>query len=628
MTELLLAAGSGLLWLAAFAAVTLLVARWFPDEPGPTLLAAYPLFCAAQVLVARLASALGLLTSGAFLVLYAALAVTAAALWIARGPAAPAQPLGGDPGTANETDPDIRLVRRVVLGCAAAVLAGLLLFALVSPVHVWDVLAYHLPMVASYIQNGSLDAWPTQDLRQVFRVNAGELQMLHVALPARSDALVELPNLLGLAVLLVGTLELARLEYGRTALPWLAVAIVLTAPQVLVGAATGKNDLLFVAVVIAAFYWMVRAGLARDGRTTRCIALAALSAAVAAATKVMGLNVLGAVGLLALVLAARRRLPFRAVLQFGVVALLALLALAGDVYWKNFSRSVVPVGISPGEISYTFGPGNITAAARFYLYDLPVRRLLTPQLFEHDFLHYGYLFPVLLAAGCVVAFRQLRERRFVLASLALIGAALFVSVIALRLPIQWDQRFMIWMVPTLAILALSLARRWAPRALVAATAAAASLALVQLALTITNESDGLFMRSAQHLAGTGTLARHADVPNPRYTAMGAGFAALDAAAGPRDSVLYAGTDDSWMYPAWGARFSRYVVGVDDAEQAAAQVRSGRFRFIVVENEAREPIRRAIATTAAGAGYRTLQQADGRVIFVRAITGATRTPSRP
>src|SRR5690606_28689203 len=136
----------------------------------------------------------------------------------------------------------------------------------------------------------------------------------------------------------------------------------------------------------------------------------------------------------------------RGVVLFGVAAAVALLALAGTVYWSNLSRSAVPVGVAPGEVSFTIGPANAIAAARFYLYDLSFKRLVVPQVFEHDFMHYGYFFPFLLLAGTVVALRQFRARRFVLAALALMGGVLFLSVIALRLPIQWDQRFMMWMV--------------------------------------------------------------------------------------------------------------------------------------------------------------------------------------
>jgi hypothetical protein len=196
------------------------------------------------------------------------------------------------------------------------------------------------------------------------------------------------------------------------------------------------------------------------------------------------------------------------------------------------------------------------------------------------------------------------------------GASLVVSVIAVRLPIGWDQRFMIWLVPTLAILALSYIERLDERRVLAITWVAAVLALGNLGLALTLESDKLFSRSALHLVATHSLPRYIDVANQRYPHMKDGFATLDRYATNRDSILYAGTDDSWMYPAWGPRFTRHVEGVWDADHAGKQVSHRQFRFVVVEAEADPEIRRVVAARTADSGYRVLVNANGRTIFVR------------
>lgn len=609
MAEILASLAAAILWGGVFL-LLVLHARRRVDEGA--VLVAYPLFFAFQVVLAKGLSLAGLLTTPAFLAAYVLAIVTGGFLLWRRRPS-PATPAATGAPT---DDPDDVLIRRIVVGCVAVVLGGLAVFTLVAPAHIWDVLAYHLPMVASYIQNGSLEAWPTQDLRQVYRVNAGELQMLNVALLARSDAWVELPSLLGFGVVLVASFELARLALPRRALPYLVVALVLTAPQLILGAATAKNDLAFTAVLLAAFYWTIRAGMDFPHGPGVSLFLAALSGALAAATKVMGLGVLGAVGLLALVLAARGRLRTTHVLAFGGGAALVLLVLAGDVYFANATRSAVPVGIAPGEVVFTIGPRNLIEAARFYVFELGFKRLVIHQVFEHDFMHYGYVYPFLLALGTVGAVRQLRQRRYALAALAVLGTLLFLSVIALRLPIRWDQRFMIWMVPTLAVLAVSVGERLHVRYLLVLTASAASFGLMNLFLTVTTEAHGLFDRSATHLARTGSLARYVDVPNRRYLFMNDGFEALDRVAAPSDSVLYVGTDDSWMYPAWGPRFTRHVEGVRDAQDATARVASRTYRFVVLEDAAVASIHEAVGEQAVTFGYDLLVDADGRTIFVR------------
>lgn len=625
MIELLEATAAGAVWAGVFGVLALAIRDRGAQSFGQAVLAAYPVFFALQVLLANLMGAAGLLTTLAFRLAYGA-ALLGGAVVLVRGGALQRH----FPPTSRraELEPDSLRIRRIVLGSVGILLAGLTLFSLVSPVRIWDSLAYHMPMVASYVQNGALDPWPTQDLRQIYRVNAGELQMLNVALLARTDAWVELPNLLALVVLLTATFELGRLTLRHRAFPYVAVILVITAPQIVIGAASSKNDLVFTAVLLCSFYWMIRAGMSAGSRSGGHVLLAALSSAIAGATKVMGLNVVGAVGLLALVLAIRRRLQVRYVFLFAAGALATLLLLAGNVYLFNLGRSAVPVGVAPGEVHFTVGLANLTEAVRFYVFDLTLKRLVTRPVLEHDFMHYGYLFPFILALGVAAAFLQLRRRRYVLACLTVLGGALFLSVIAVRLPIGWDQRFMIWLVPTLAILGLSLVEHLPLRRVLALTWVATVLAAGNLVLVLALESDGLFRRSAWHLASTGSLARYLDVPNRRYTYMKDGFDTLDRAATAQDSILYVGTDDSWMYPLWGRRFTRRVEGVWDADHAADQIRSRRFRFVVVEGAAMPAIRARAEAGAAESGYSILVAGEDRTIFVRddALTRVGRSGS--
>jgi hypothetical protein len=615
VTELLVAAGAGGLWLLLFGAIVSVAVRRLPER-GAAPLVAYPIFFALQVLLARGLDALGVLTPAALIMAYAALIAVAALDWLRSA----ARPL--ERAANAREDAELVLIRRVVGGTVAAVLIGLAAHALLTPVYVWDVLAYHMAMVASYIQNGSLEVWPTQDLRQIYRVNAGELQMLNVALIARSDVWIELPSLLGLAICLVATYRIGRLAQLPAMWCFAAVALVLTAPQIVVGAGTAKNDLTFTAALLCGFYWFLHAartnhGGGDAGRPVHlAMMLAGLSAALAAGTKVMGLNIVGALGLLGIVLVAKRALRLRHLVGFAAGTAAALLLIAGDVYLGNLGRTEVPVGVAPGEIHFTFGIANVLYAARYYLYELPFKRLVVPQIFEHDFLHYGYLFPVLIVLAAVTTYRQWRERELVLAALALGAAILFVSVVAFRLPIRWDQRFMIWLVPTLAILAVAAGRGLAARHAVAIASAASAIAVLNVAMTLTNEADGLFNRSALHFAATREPARYLDAPQARYAHKHDGFHALDQAASARDSVLFAGGRNSWMYLAWGPRFSRHVEGVWDAEHASVQVAARTFRFVVIEDAADESIHAALAGVIEAAGYAPLVTASGRTIYVR------------
>jgi hypothetical protein len=643
MTELIRSVAAAGLWLGVFTLLVAVVDRIRGVHPldGTGVLIGYPLFGALQIVALELLGPTGLLGTTALTLAHLG-AVVAGLTWLARTRARAAAPASPD-GSATPTrlpdpavDADGPSIRRIGLATVGVTVGALAIFALVTPPHVWDVQAYHMPMVAHYVQNGSLDAWPAQDLRQVVRVNGGELQMTSVALLARSDAVVALPNLLALVVALVATFQIARLLTGKDAPAWLATVLVLTAPQILLGSVTAKNDVVFMALTLCAFYWTLRVALEPGTHLVGRLALAALAAGTAVATKVMGLNVLGTVGLVLLVLSLRRRVPARAAVVFGAIALASVLALAGDVYWQNLQRAeAVPVGTMPGEVHFVSGLANLVAAARFYLYDLGFRRLVTPQIVEHDFSHYGYFFPFLLALGSVAAVRATAgrdDRRRGVRVLALLGSVLFASVIAVRRPIQWDQRFMIWMVPTLAVLSARVLARLRPPSLLVAVSFAAAFSLGSLFLVYTDASDGLFTKSGLHLMHRGELASLVDVPSRRFLAKIDGFAALDRRAAPGDSVLYVGAEDTWMYPAWGRRFARHVRGVYDAEDAGARVAEGVFRFVVIEDDAAESLRVATRRSAEAAGYRVLVDADGRVIFERptgpAPPASPPSPSRP
>jgi hypothetical protein len=293
--------------------------------------------------------------------------------------------------------------------------------------------------------------------------------------------------------------------------------------------------------------------------------------------------------------------------------------LVGDTYWQNLGRSSgIPIGTMPGEIQFRSGLSNLTGAAHFYLYDLSFRRLVTPQVFEHDFSHFGYVFPFAVVLGVVGAARAWwhREQRDTpLGMLALVTAVLFASIVAVRVPIQWDQRFMIWLIPVSSILALSLFRRAHPRAVVAAAAFASALALSNVFIQVTNAEDALFVRSATHLATTGRLASLHDVPPVDFPEKIAGFDRLVQRAEDGDSVLYVGAEDTWMYPAWGRRFRLNVRGVDGPRDAADRMKAGEHRFVVLEEAASAELRQAVLQTADESGYRHWVEADGRLLLM-------------
>lgn len=622
------------LWSAAFllclAAANHTAGRSTFDSAG--LLSAYPIVFFILVAGTKLLDLLHRLDTPGMFGLHLAI-LGGAAVVLHRASVRPRETAtgrtAGAPAEAAADSDDGTLIRRIAVATVVITAAALALFSLIAPVHIWDVQAYHMPMVASYVQNESLAAWPAQDLRQIYRVNAAEIQILALALLARSDAWVELPNVLAFVVGFFATFHLARLVLARESLAWAAAILVVTAPQILLGSVTAKNDIIFMALVLCAFYWTIRIAAEPEGRTYSRIGMLALVAALCVGTKVMGLNVVGAVGLVLLLLAIRRRVPLASPFLFGALAALGTAVLVGDIYWRNLSSpAAVPVGTTPGEIWFTSGIANVVAAARFYLYDLSFRRLVTPQIIEHDFSHFGYFFPLVLVLGSYAACRALlmrTEGRRAPVSLALLVLFLFGSIIAVRQPIGWDQRFMIWMVPSFAILAGLLVRGVRPRKLLVIASFGAAFGMANLLRTVTDASGGLFPRSARYLAFQGQLASLRDVPQTKYIAKIDGYDVLDRSASPADSILYVGWEDTWMYPAWGRRFTRYVSGVSDADDAERRLATGTYRFVVVEDDATPELKRRVLDGSEAAGYGYLVRAHGRRILERG-SGAPRAES--
>src|SRR5204863_3683305 len=79
---------------------------------------------------------------------------------------------------------------------------------------IWDTYVYHLPMIANWLQRGSLSPWPTACLRQISRAGGAEFQQLWVVGMPHVDLLVELPSIIAGVI--------AGVFVGEVALRWRA----------------------------------------------------------------------------------------------------------------------------------------------------------------------------------------------------------------------------------------------------------------------------------------------------------------------------------------------------------------------------------------------------------------------
>ena len=226
----------------------------------------------------------------------------------------------------------------------AVPLALALVHALLAPPLNWDSLAYHLPVVARWIETGSLAGYlplPAYPAQVTYFPFGGDLAWYWAMAPFGSDFLAGAVNHVFLALSALVVAALARRLGADGPAAALAAALWMLLPiQYASLLGTANVDLYLVFAVLAA------AWLAIEGR----LALAGAACGLALGAKFTALACLPV--LLALALAAGRR-PDR---SWAAGAALAL-ALAGYWYLRN--------ALATGSPTFPWPGGTLTTAERF-----------------------------------------------------------------------------------------------------------------------------------------------------------------------------------------------------------------------------------------------------------------------
>lgn len=241
---------------------------------------------------------------------------------------ADARRLGGAIGRAAGTAPRgvVALASLLVLGVLAAILGAL------TPPHHFDALAYHLTAPQRYLQTGRIA--PLPDV--IYGNLPLTMEMLYgVGLAFGSDPFAQLLHLAFGGLTALALWALARRAFDR-ATAWLALAIFLATPLVMVWSRVANVDLPLACFLLLATLAALRAAEAAGGEARRWVGLAGVFAGLALGTKYQALF---AVPILALLLvgdrvggkvAARERLA-RAGLFCGLAV-----AVAAPWYLKNW----------------------------------------------------------------------------------------------------------------------------------------------------------------------------------------------------------------------------------------------------------------------------------------------------
>lgn len=394
----------------------------------------------AGILVAHIVPlCLGVLSRGAVVATAAILAGIAFALSRTAPPAAPEAASDRDPAPEESA-----LLRRGVwlltLGAGALAL-GFLSRELPNAVEQVDFMEFHGPAVASWIQEGSL--WDIVSLYPLhtsgYYPNNGDVLLLSVTLPWRSDFMVRLVDVPYLITLGVALWAAAReLGAGRATAHVYALLAVCLPVVVLVAVIAALPDTLMLACFATGVLFLLRhrrTGLASD------LVLAGMALGIALGTKWYGLS---AVALLLIVWAVYRFVierPAIAVRQAAVLGA-ALIPLGSVWFARNAAATgnpFFPVKLAPGGVTILDAPRDVNrerygSTIADYLTDFSaLRHDIFPLIYRLMLGPGGIFLAALVVAAAAVAVRALLARNErtgwdVAAVAALAGAALAIGI--------------------------------------------------------------------------------------------------------------------------------------------------------------------------------------------------------
>lgn len=138
----------------------------------------------------------------------------------------------------------------VLLGGVVLIAATVGLIAIVAPPNNWDSMAYHMPRVMHWIQNRSVEHYPTNYLPQLYQSPWAEFTIMHFQILSGSDRFANLVQWFSMLGSLIGVSLIAK-ELGANLLGQIfSTVFCVTIPMGILQASSTKND-----YVVA--FWLV-----------------------------------------------------------------------------------------------------------------------------------------------------------------------------------------------------------------------------------------------------------------------------------------------------------------------------------------------------------------------------------